>query len=137
MNELHKKVQVVVLHSKNNKINLLLLQTKADRGEFWQNVTGSIEGDESWEQGALRELEEETGLTGKLTLLELSYNFHDRWNRDVEEKVYLAQVESDQVKICDKEHQGFTWKDVEEVTNSDFGHVSNYESFIEATKCLK
>ena len=136
MNELHKKVQVVVLHTTNNNTNLLKLQTKADRGEFWQNVTGSIEGSESWEQGALRELEEETGLNGVLTQLDLVYKFHDRWKRDVEERVFLAQVQSDHVRLCEQEHQAHEWKNISEVTENDFGHKSNYESFLEAIKCL-
>jgi 8-oxo-dGTP pyrophosphatase MutT (NUDIX family) len=137
MDELHKKVQVIVLHRNNNDYELLLLQTKADRGEYWQNVTGSIEGNESWEQGALRELLEETGLSGEIQQLELTYHFHDRWDRNVEEKVFVAQVSEKSVIICEQEHQGYRWVKTNEVKPEHFGHPNNYEAFLKALKCLK
>lgn len=137
MKEAHGKVQVVVLHNENNKLNLLLLQTKIDRGEFWQNVTGSVEGDEGWSDAAKRELLEETGLSGKLTKLSLCYNFHDRWQRDVQEKTFMALVTSSRVRLCEIEHQAYKWLPIEEVRPDHFGHESNYQTFMEACKCLK
>lgn len=136
MNATHKKVQIVALRKNKNSYNLLLLQTKSDRGEYWQNITGSLEGDESFEEGALRELKEETGLSGSLHKLSLEYEFHDRWNRDVEEKVYFSLVEDGDVVLCEQEHQNYKWLAIDEVTRDDFGHTSNYEAFFEAVKCL-
>ncbi len=40
----------------------VLLLNRADKPGFWQSVTGSIEGDESLTQTAMREVREETGL---------------------------------------------------------------------------
>lgn len=42
---------------------LLMLQ-RADDAEFWQSVTGTLEAGETPAQTALRELEEETGISG-------------------------------------------------------------------------
>ena len=38
------------------------MMERADKTGFWQSVTGSVEGDESPLQAALREVHEETGL---------------------------------------------------------------------------
>jgi dATP pyrophosphohydrolase len=40
----------------------VLLMERADKAGFWQSVTGSIEGDETPRQAAIREVREETGL---------------------------------------------------------------------------
>ena len=62
----------------------LLLQKK-DKRLFWQSVTGALEEGETFEAAALRELEEETGLTLKQGFLwnthrKIPYKFYD-WNR--------------------------------------------------------
>ena len=51
---------LVVLHDGNG--NILLIE-RADRAGFWQSVTGSIEAGETLSQTALREVQEETGIT--------------------------------------------------------------------------
>lgn len=44
MGERHRKVQVVIAAiSHKNQFDILLLETNQKRGEFWQNVTGSVE----------------------------------------------------------------------------------------------
>lgn len=40
----------------------VLIMERADKAGFWQSVTGSIEGDETPLQAAIREVHEETGL---------------------------------------------------------------------------
>lgn len=49
---------LVVLHDADH--NILLLE-RADRADFWQSVTGSLEVGETPFQAALREVAEETG----------------------------------------------------------------------------
>jgi 8-oxo-dGTP pyrophosphatase MutT (NUDIX family) len=41
---------------------VLILKTNSKRGGFWQPVTGAVESGESFEDAALREAQEETGL---------------------------------------------------------------------------
>ena len=49
----------------------VLIMERADKVGFWQSVTGSVEGDETPQQAAMREVLEETGLDVNL------YNFQD------------------------------------------------------------
>ena len=52
MTKKHKKVQILVIATHQNKKYLLRLQTNKRRGEFWQNITGSVENDESFSEAA-------------------------------------------------------------------------------------
>ncbi len=54
---------------------VLLLHRRAERGNFWQPITGSIEDGESPDQTARRELAEETGHTGEPQALDLRQSF--------------------------------------------------------------
>lgn len=49
----------------------VLIMERADKAGFWQSVTGSVEGDETPREAAIREVKEETGLDA------LQYDFQD------------------------------------------------------------
>ncbi len=135
MNTLHKKVQVVTLHK--NKKSLLLLEMKEDRGFGWQNITGSVEGEEDLETAAKRELLEETGIAqAEVVQLDQIFKFHDRWGKDVEEYCFLALVATLDITISSQEHQGYKWLAINEVQGKDFKYESNYTAFKKAIECL-
>lgn len=50
---------LVLIHTSDLQV---LIMERADKAGFWQSVTGSIEGDETPLQAAIREVHEETGL---------------------------------------------------------------------------
>ena len=56
---IQKKIQVVFLLPMERRY--LLFQVNEKRGGFWQNITGSVEKNESFYEAALREINEETG----------------------------------------------------------------------------
>ncbi|MFD0914588.1 dihydroneopterin triphosphate diphosphatase [Methylophilus luteus] len=59
---------LVLIHTP--ELQILLLE-RADKAGYWQSVTGSLEGDETPAQAAVREVREETGLDA------LAYDFQD------------------------------------------------------------
>jgi 8-oxo-dGTP pyrophosphatase MutT (NUDIX family) len=93
--------------------NLLVLvfRTTPERGDFWQPVTGSIEEGETFEEGALREAWEETGLTPLKALLDLGYEFEfeSRWGGRVRERAYGMEVGTRTVHLDPKEHVLAEW----------------------------
>ena len=135
--KLSRKAQVIVMAFEYGCWWVLLLQVNKKRGEFWQNVTGSIEDDESFEAGAKRELWEETQLQAEYFFaLDFECHFQNRHDRTVYEKAFLAAFKSPQQVSISDEHQNFYWKKIEHVQKQDFGHASNYEAFLKATKVL-
>jgi len=50
---------LVLIHTPDLQV---LIMERADKAGFWQSVTGSVEGDETPLQAAIREVLEETGL---------------------------------------------------------------------------
>jgi dATP pyrophosphohydrolase len=59
---------LVLIHTANLKV---LIMERADKAGYWQSVTGSVEGNETPKQAAIREVLEETGLDA------LAYDFQD------------------------------------------------------------
>jgi dihydroneopterin triphosphate diphosphatase len=59
---------LVLIHTADLQV---LIMERADKAGFWQSVTGSIEGNETPRQAAIREVKEETKLDA------LAYDFKD------------------------------------------------------------
>ena len=117
-------------------LGVLLLQVNKKRGEFWQNVTGSIEDDESFEAGAKRELWEETQLQAEyFVALDFECHFQNRHDRTVYEKRLLAAFKSPQQISISDEHQNFYWKKIELVQKQDFDTPQTMKPFKVPQKC--
>jgi dATP pyrophosphohydrolase len=69
---------LVLIHTSDLQV---LIMERADKAGFWQSVTGSIEGDETPHQAAIREVKEETGLDA------LTYDFKD-WHASNTYEIY-------------------------------------------------
>ncbi len=130
-----RKAQVVIIA----KTQLLLLETSKSRGDnFWQNVTGSIEENEDFLIGAIREVFEETGISAQSLIdLGLVFNFIDRFNKNVREKCYLLYLpKTPEVKISE-EHQNYRWIDIANVKDGDFKFSSNFEAFKKSLEIME
>ena len=137
---MQRKAQIVILEKGSPIPSVLLLKTNRQRGGFWQNVTGSVEDHESFLEGAKRELWEETGIQmHSLQELNLSFEFMDRWGREVEEKVYLGLLDKApaKIKLQAEEHDEYKWLTVDNVSEGQFGHKSNYRALVFALKVLE
>jgi len=79
MHKVKKPISALVLiHTADLQV---LIMERADKVGFWQSVTGSIEGDETPYQAAIREVMEETGLDA------LTYEFKD-WHASNTYEIY-------------------------------------------------
>jgi dATP pyrophosphohydrolase len=106
---------------------------RADKAGFWQSVTGSIEGDETAYEAAIREVAEETGLKA------LDYDFQDwqvantyeiypHWRHryadgvteNVEHLFGLTLPASLDVTLAPDEHVRFEWVDWREAAQRVF-----------------
>ena len=144
MDKKARKSQVVLaaLDSKRQSFNFLLLKTNAHRGSFWQNVTGKIEDEETYEEGALREAIEETGFNVELIVdildLGISHDFIDERKRDVHEKAFLIVLEKMwDVKIDPKEHGEFRWVAFEDIHPEMVKYKGNFEALEKSQSLLK
>lgn len=115
---------LVVIYDRHQRV--LLLQ-RLDDAQFWQSVTGTMEGQETPYQTALREVEEETGMD----ILQLGYVLKDeqqinhypirsawryRYAPEVshnKEHVFSLEVQPGQ-PVSLTEHSALQWLDVDQ-----------------------
>lgn len=139
-----KKAQIILAANDeiSQSFHFLLLQTNEKRGSFWQNVTGKVEANETFEEGGLREAIEETALSVdsivEMVGLGLSYEFNDQHGRKVHEESFLIILDQKwDVKIDPHEHQAFKWIPVDEINPEVVKYESNYETLVKAQKILR
>lgn len=139
-----KKAQVVIaaIDKASQAQEFLLLQTNERRGSFWQNITGKVEDEETYEEGGLREAIEETGLLLESILeildLGLCYEFTDQHKRKVVEETFLIITDQKwEVRIDPEEHQSFKWVHIDQINEDSVKYSSNYEALTHARKLIK
>lgn len=121
---------LVLIHTPDLQV---LIMERADKAGFWQSVTGSVEGDESPYQAAIREVKEETGLDATL------YGLHD-WHASNVYEIYphwrhryapgithnrehlfaLTLPEPLPIKLAPNEHVKYEWVDWREAAKRVF-----------------
>ncbi len=114
---------LVVVHTDDAQV---LLLRRCQPFEFWQSVTGSLKDDESHFDAAVRELQEETGLTdeGELSYNDVSRNFEidPRWRHRFASGV-VENVEFEwryrvpavwDIELNKEEHSEYRWLHVDE-----------------------
>lgn len=131
--ELKQKVQVVVIAEGQ----LLLLQFARFHNGGFQNITGSVEYDESYLEAARREMVEEIGVADNVVDTGMVFHFHDRWGKDVEERVYLYHPPVKPEIHLSEEHQSYKWIPVQEVQEKDYVFPTNFEAFRRALELIK
>ena len=121
---------LVVIYTK--QLDILLL-SRADKSNFWQSVTGSLEADESPLETAIREVLEETGIVCENYLLQdwnLSheYKIFSHWQYryapgviyNTEHIFGLELPEKLPVTLSPNEHIDFKWVTLEEAKKKVF-----------------
>ncbi len=108
--EIRRKAQAHIYRlDENGRPRFLILQRTPAKNNVWQSVTGNIEIDEAVDDGALREIEEETQvrLSGRGVGEVWQYVFTKN-GRQYEEHVYGFEADSDEV-VLSHEHQSYAW----------------------------
>lgn len=134
--DLKKKVQVVIIAEGE----LLLFEFNNQLPHNYvgfQNITGAVEGDESFLAAAHRELQEEAGFSAELIDLNLTFEFFDRWKRQCVEQVYLCVLDKKPKIILNEEHLFCKWVPVPDVQSSDYTFPTNYQAFLTARNFLE
>jgi dATP pyrophosphohydrolase len=132
---------LVLIHTADLQV---LLIERADKAGFWQSVTGSIEGNESLRDAAIREVQEETGLDAtqyKLTDWSLShvYEIYPHWRhryapgvtQNTEHIFGLELPATLPVKLSPLEHVRYEWVDWRAAAQKVFSWTN-----VEALKAL-
>lgn len=127
---------VVAVPRYQNSDKFLAVKRSEDRENspgLWEFPSGKAEGKEITEEAALRELEEETGLTGELKGV---CDHHERTveNKSVRFYPYLVEVESRDVELSD-EHSEYKWIDRDKV--SDLYRHDNFDNILESARNVK
>ncbi len=135
--QMRRKAQVWIVHGKKE---VLVFQTTAERGAFWQPITGSIEEGESTEQGARREFQEETGFDpykGSWVTVGAPFHFTDSRGAEIEEHVFACLLpQRSQPRLDPKEHQAAKWVSYDEAL-SLLKYPSNADKLRELWGTLK
>lgn len=116
-----QSVSVIVFRKSLNGIEILMMKRVPEDGGWWQSVTGMLDPGESKTQAALREVFEETGLTGDLIDLNYQHTFiiPKEWlgfpfsfNT---EQCFALKVGAPQAPIIlsKSEHEAYEWTTVE------------------------
>jgi 8-oxo-dGTP pyrophosphatase MutT (NUDIX family) len=95
---------------------VLLFRVIPKRGGGWHPVTGGVDADESFLEGAKRELQEETGFDpggGKWIDLELSCTFEGRFGRAEEHAFGFILEHPLEPELDPSEHSAFEWVDTD------------------------
>lgn len=106
-----KSAGVIIVTMNGNRARYLLLHYGWGH---WGFPKGNIEAEESALQAAIREAEEETGLTN-ITLIngfkeKIEYHYRRNKKRVHKEVVYfLAETTAEDIVILSHEHSGFKW----------------------------
>ncbi|MBZ4200479.1 MAG: dihydroneopterin triphosphate diphosphatase [Methylotenera sp.] len=121
---------LVLIHTVDLQV---LIMERADRAEFWQSVTGSLEAGESPRQAAIREVLEETGLHAEEHELQdwqvaNTYEIYPHWRyryapgvtSNVEHQFALVLPKALPITLAPDEHLQYAWVDWREAAQRVF-----------------
>jgi len=121
---------LVLIHTQDLQV---LIMERTDKTGFWQSVTGSVEGDETPKQAAIREVLEETGLdTNQYDLQDWhtsnTYEIYPHWRyryapgvvENIEHLFGLELPKIMPIKLAPDEHTRYEWVDWREAATRVF-----------------
>lgn len=128
---------ILFKHEKGETVLFLMLKRVPRKGDFWQPITGNVREGEIFEGAALREMQEETGVTEALEVVDtgFSFDFFDD-GRNQHERVFGIRVRGDvEVRLSD-EHSEFRWVTKDEALRSYLKYPGNKAGLIKLCEKL-
>ena len=121
--------QIEVIVFKNDSelgYKYLMLKRNLQKGGFWQPITGNVNPSETFEEAAIRELEEETGITEFMRIFDTGYSFEffDD-DRQQHEKVFAVEVGTKVEIRLSEEHTEFKWTTKDECVTKYLKYSGN------------
>lgn len=106
----NNQIEVIVFKKDNDGYSFLMLKRNSKKGGFWQPITGNVDPGETFEDAAIRELFEETGVKELIRLFYtgFSFNFFDDGRNQIE-KVYAVQIDKLTPIVISQEHEEYSW----------------------------
>jgi dihydroneopterin triphosphate diphosphatase len=116
-----RSIQVVIFRGDVSNRRYLLLRRVASHGGFWQSVTGSLEGNETHREAAVREVLEETGVCsteeelielGIVNTFEIAPKWREKYAPGVthnEEVCFGLEARPIDIRLDPIEHDAFEW----------------------------
>lgn len=135
----NSQVEVYLFQFSKKKGTLfLILKRVPKKGGFWQPITGNVKEGESFEEAALREIQEETGISNPLKLIDTGYSFNffddNRWQY---EQVFGAQIEKGVRITLSTEHTASKWVTKEKALNDYLKWPGNKEGLKKLSEILE
>ena len=104
------QVEAIIFRRNSSRIEYLLLKRLPERNGFWQPVTGGLEEGETRKEALYREIEEETGITNLIRVIEGLHYFEFSDPNLNQEYIYGVEVPSTEEVVLDgKEHSEYRW----------------------------
>ncbi|MFH1388106.1 MAG: NUDIX pyrophosphatase [Patescibacteria group bacterium] len=124
----NNQVEVFLFKKEGGATLFLMLKRNQQKGGFWQPITGNVKPHESFEQAALREMEEETSIKEYLEFVDTGYSF-DFFddNRNQHEKIFGIHVSGVSKVVLSSEHTEFQWVSKEDALNRYLKYPGNKE----------
>lgn len=124
----NNQVEVILFKKKDDTTLFLVLKRNPQKGGFWQPITGNVKPHESFEQAALREMEEETGIKEYLEFVDsgYSFDFFDD-NRNQHEKVFGVYILGTAEIVLSSEHTEFQWVNKKDALSRYLKYPGNKE----------
>jgi dATP pyrophosphohydrolase len=126
----NNQIEVIVFKKINSNVFFLILKRNSQKGGFWQPITGGVEEGETFEEAAIREINEEIGNINNIKLIDIDYSF-DFFEENTKhiEKVFGVEVSPEQVITISSEHTEFKWVDGQIAINKFLKYPGNKEGF--------
>jgi len=132
------QVEVIIYKKEDNRIYFLILKRSAQKGGFWQPITGGVEEDETYQEAVLREIYEEIGVVDIVDLIDINYTFEFLENNiNYLERVFGAKISPESHINISKEHTEYKWVDGQTAIKNFLKYPGNITGFKKLIKILK